>query len=69
MNAQTLYDINQVCAKLMDRIRHERYADGRSGMIPPEALAQMVTDMEDAAATVAALYAESYAHHRLTLKR
>ena len=55
MSPQTYHDLNHTLRKLADAIRSHRYAGDRGGIIPPDAIADALTDVRDACATIALL--------------
>ena len=57
MDAQTFHDINQVLAALNKHITHARYGGRQHGMCNPNDIHSVVTDVNDAAATLNALVA------------
>lgn len=58
MDVRTFHDLNVVLRKLNDAIQHERYTDGRMGMVPPERMSAALALVRDAEATIRALTGE-----------
>jgi hypothetical protein len=52
MDAQTYYDLNRTIERLAKVISHARYRDDRSGMIPVDAMGDVLADIADAVVTL-----------------
>ena len=55
MDAQTYHDLHCTLVRLEKVISHARYQDQRTGIIPPQAMGDVLNEMGDAMATISAL--------------
>ncbi len=67
IDADTLYDCNEVIRQLADRIGSYRFGGSRGGMIPPDAIPTAREDLRDALATLDALTIERTHVRSLTI--
>ena len=59
MDAQTYHDLHCTLVRLEKVISHARYQDKRTGIIPPQAMGDVLNEMGDAMATISALTNET----------
>ena len=52
IDARTYEDLNRCIAKLAGVISHARYTDDRSGMIPVDAMSDVLNEIADAVVTL-----------------
>ena len=55
MDAQTYHDMHCTIVRLEKVISRARYQDERTGIIPPQAMGDVLNEMGDAIATIRAL--------------
>ena len=55
MDAQTYHDLHCIIVRLEKVIISARYQDKRTGIIPPQAMGDVLNEMGDAMATISAL--------------
>ena len=52
MNVPTYYHLNRTLERLAKVISHARYKDDRTGMIPEDAMVEVLREVSDAVATL-----------------
>lgn len=52
MTGQQLYEMNQIVGKLGSLITHERYSGERLGTVPPDAMEELMAQIQDASETL-----------------